>query len=244
MKNIIAIYLCLILLVSCNKPGAPDCFKRTGIQTEKIINPGFFNSIDLEAHLEVTVNKGNEHSVKIMGGRNTIEKINISVTSGTLVIKNLNSCNFVRGYKKSIRVEVTCPYVKYIKTSNTGNITTSNNFSQDTLVVRTEGGDCTIQGTFNEVRTSSHGAGNFYLKCKTNSLLCYSNGTNYLYGYDAEVTDFVFVESISIGQAYIRAPENGKLHYHLHKSGNLFYKGNPSEILGKIEGSGKVYKEP
>ncbi len=240
MKFVIKI-ICLIgflVLVSCNKPGAPDCFKTTGKQTSKTISVTPFYAVDLETNLELTLKKGNEFLVEISGGENMVDKITASVTSGTLIIDNKNKCNFVRGYKKKISVTVTCPDYKYIVTNTIGNVFIGNDFVEDTLVLRSEAGDFFVGGTFNQLRTSSHGSGNMHLKCTTNDLQCYMNGTNYVYAYDANILGYIFIETYSLGNAYVTIPSGGLLEYNIQKSGNIYYKGNPAEIKGTNGGKG------
>lgn len=224
--------------ISCNKSSAPDCFKTTGEQTvlTRTLTP--FDSLQLDSYLDVTLKTGNEYKVEIFGGANMLEKISTSVEGKKLVIENKNQCNFVRGYKHHITLTVTAPKYKFVVTNSIGNIATASDFAQDTFVVRTEAGDVTIQGTFNEVRTSSHGNGNVYFKGKTNNLQSYMNGTNYLYAEEGYIKDYVFVESISIADAYVKAPDGGLVEYHIWKTGNLYYKGNPAQLKGKIEGKG------
>jgi len=230
----------ILLLFACNKPNSPDCFKKTGEQVSKTYTTENFTAVKLDANIEILVKKGSEHKVTLHGGKNVIEKISASVISGTLVIENNNHCNFVRGYKKKIRMEITAPYFAYLVSTALGEIHTDESVAQDTIICRSEGGDFYIKGTYHEVRTSSHGSGNMYVLCKTSRLYTYMNGTNYLHANEAEIGEYVFIESASLGHAYVKAPENGTLEYHLHKSGNLYYSGNPSVIKGISNGTGVV----
>lgn len=238
----IVLVLFVLLAVACNKPSAPDCFKTTGKQTSitRTLTP--FYAVDLEANLEMTLVNGPEYKVEIFGGANMLDKVTTSVSDGTLTIDNKNACNFVRGYKHHLKLTVTAPNFKFAVTNSIGNIIV-NDLIQDTLFVYSEGGDITIDGAYNVVRTSSHGNGNVYFKGTTNKMYVYMNGTNFLYADECVVTNYVFIESISLANAYIKAPDAGTFEYHLWKTGNIYYKGNPSVVSGKIEGKGAVIKE-
>jgi hypothetical protein len=233
----------LFAFAACNKSSAPDCFKTTGKQIVLTRTLSPFDTLQLESYLDVTLKTGPEYKVEINGGENMVDKITTNITSRTLVIENKNQCNFVRGYKHHIAVTVTAPRYKFVVTNSIGNISTANDFAQDTFVVRTEAGDVTINGVFNEVRTSSHGNGNVYFKGKTNNLQSYMNGTNYLNAQDGTITNYVFVESISLADAYVKAPDGGVVEYHIWKTGNLYYEGNPLNVVGKREGKGAVIKK-
>lgn len=232
----------LFALAACNKSSAPDCFKTTGKQTTitRTLTP--FYAVDLQANLEMTLVNGSEYKVELFGGDNMLEKITTSVSDGTLTIDNKNTCNFVRGYKHHLKLTVTSPNFKFAVTNSIGNIIVDH-LVQDTVFVYSEGGDIMIDGTYNVVRTSSHGNGNVYFNGSTNKMYVYMNGTCFLYADQCKVANYVFIESISLANAYIKAPDAGTFEYHLWKTGNIYYEGNPSVVSGKIEGKGAVIKK-
>ncbi|MGE0567516.1 MAG: DUF2807 domain-containing protein [Bacteroidia bacterium] len=233
----------LFILISCNKPDAPDCFKQNGktVTIERKLES--FKALKSDAHIDIVIANSNEYKAEITGPANLLDKVDLSVNSNTLVVENKNSCNFVRGYKQSISIKIYAPKYDFVVANSVGNISTTPDFNQDTLVVRSEGGDFYIYGNYNEIRTSSHGNGNMYLRCNMNRLYVYMNGTNYLYANEANIASFVFIESISVADAYIKAPESGTLLYNIWKSGSIYYTGNPQSVDGIISGKGTVVKK-
>ncbi len=121
----------------------------------------------------------------------------------------------------------------------------SEDFAQDTIHVLAENsGDIHLNGTFNQIKTSSHGNGDIYLNGICNTLFVYTYGTNLLKGEGLTVNNYVFVESISIGDCFINAPNGGKLEYNIWRNGNIYYKGNPAEINNfKGDGKGQLIKQ-
>lgn len=230
------------ILISCNK-SSPDCFKKAGVDSsiERVMTP--FKVVQLDANIEVTLIKGTEYKVQIFGGKNLLEKVTTSVESGTLMIDNDNGCNFVRGYDHKLKVTVTAPDYDKVITNSVGSIITNADFQQDSMFFSSEGGDMIINGNYSELKTSSHGNGNVYFKGKTNTMYVYMNGTNYLYGEEGIITNYVFIESISLADAYITAPTNGTFEYHIWKTGNIYYKGDPASVNGKAEKGGIVIKK-
>jgi hypothetical protein len=233
----------MLVLLSCNKPSAPDCFKRIGktITIERTLLP--FDTLISDAPVELTIKTGNVYKAEITCGENLEQKVETNIRNRKLIVVNKNTCNFVRGYKHVIYVTITAPRYKFVVANTVGNIFTDENFAQDTLVMRTEAGDLHIKGNFNEVRTSSHGNGNVYFTGKTNNLQSYLYGTNYLYADKADIKDYVFIETISIADAFVKAPDGGALEYNLWKSGSIIYTGNPNRVEGKISGKGKVVRK-
>ncbi len=239
--NYICIFLVSVIIISCNK-SSPDCFKKAGKETsmERIMTP--FKVVTLETNIDVTLVKGNEYKVEIFGGANLLEKVRTSVESGTLMIDNDNACNFVRGYDDKLKITVTAPEYDKVITNSVGNIITHADFIQDTMFFSSEGGDIFIYGNYTELKTSSHGNGNIYFKGTTTKMYSYMNGTNYLYAEEGTVTNYIFIESVSLADAYITAPTNGTFEYHIWKTGNIYYKGTPAAVNGKSERGGIAIK--
>jgi hypothetical protein len=232
----------VLTVTSCNK-SSPDCFKKAGKDSklERVLTP--FKVVQLETNIEVTIVKGADYKVEIFGGQNLLEKVKTSVDSGTLIIDNGNGCNFVRGYDDPIKITITSPRFERVITNSVGKINTLPDFQQDTMFFSSEGGDVLIQGNYIELKTSSHGNGNVYFKGTSSKMYVYMNGTNYLYAEDGTILNYIFVETVSLADAYITAPTNGIFEYHIWKTGNIYYKGNPASVNGKSEKTGIAIKK-
>lgn len=211
------------------------------MSVERILTP--FSAVTLEANVEIVLRKGNEFKAEIFGPKNLLDKVVTSVSDGTLTVDNHNACNFVRGYKHHLRVIVTAPDIRRVTSNSIGNIRTEEGFVQDTIFFYTEGGDVIINGTFNELKTGSHGNGNVYFNGTTNSMYVYMNGTNYLYAEEGTINNYIFVETISLADAFITAPANGTFSYHCWKTGNIYYSGTPAVVDGKRESTGCPVKK-
>ena len=193
----------------------------------------------LNDKIEVHVFKGTEYKVEVIAGENIIKNISTRVQGGLLTIENHNTCNFVRGYKHVVTVNVTAPYIK--SATNQGVSTMSfEDFVQDTLVLKIENsGDVRVNGTFNQVRTSTHGNGDFYLTGSANSFFVYAYGTNYIRAQDFTIRDYAFVETLTIGDCYLNATGLGLLEYNIHSEGNIYYTGQPAVIHNFSDGNAK-----
>jgi hypothetical protein len=234
--------LLLLSLTTCKKENLLDCFKPNGKEITELRLPGSFSKIEVFDKVFVNVYKGSDHKVEVTAGKNIIKNVRTRIKDNVLIIENNNTCNFVRGYKREIVVNVTVPYMRKITNSGVATIRMEQNFVQDTLELRVQNsGDVYINGTFNEVRTSSHGNGDIYLSGSANSFYIYTHGTNFVKAEDLVVKDFTFVETISIGDCYINATQLNRLDYHIHASGDIFYSGTPAYITDyKGEGTGKA----
>jgi hypothetical protein len=234
--------LIAFVICSCDK-SSPDCFKKAGKEShvERTLTP--FKTVTLESNIEVVLRKGNEHRIEISGPKNLLEKVVTSVSDGTLTIDNNNGCNFVRGYKHHLQVIVYAPEYDMIISNSIGNMRTEEGFVQDTIFFYTEGGDMIINGTFAELKTGSHGNGNIYFNGLVDHMYVYMNGTNYLYAENGTIINYIFIETLSLADAFITAPNNGTINYHTWKTGNIYYSGDPATVDGKQESTGGAIKK-
>jgi hypothetical protein len=229
-KVFVCIWLAL-LSCSCRKENAFDCFKTNGDEISENRYPGIFEEVMVADNMEVTVVNGAEYKVEVIAGGNILENISTTVSGKTLYIENNNVCNFVRGYKRKIRVRISTPFVRKVTNNGVGPVIFSDDFKQDTLSVRAENsGDIYINGTYLEVLTSSHGNGDIYLRGSANSLMIYSFGTNFIFAQDFKVNSYIYISTYSYGDATFSLNESNALEYYIWGDGNIYYYGKPRTI--------------
>ena len=236
----------MFLLLSCSKENAFDCFKSNGKEITQTRFPGNFKFIETYDNLEVTLFQGSEFKVEVTAGENIIKNISTNVANETLKIDNTNKCNVVRGYKKKVKIKVTVPYIEQVTNYGVGPITFDENFSQDKIYIKAENsGDTYLNGTYNEVRTSSHGNGDMYLKGFTKSLSVYSFGTNFTRAQELVISNYIFISTNSIGDTFFNLTDGTTLDYIILNDGNVYYKGNPVAVnnLNTTPAKGRVIKQ-
>lgn len=228
-----------MIAFACKKENGTDCVKSNGPMAVEIRNVGVYEIVKVYDKIDLNIVQGSEFKLEVNAGGNLLSNIQTTVKDGILTIKNNNRCNFVRGYKKRITVTLTVPKIKKVDNEGVGTLRISENFTQDTIFVRAENsGDVYINGTFKLLQTSSHGNGDIYLTGQCDRLYAYMYGTNFLNAQDLIINSLVFVETISIGDARIRAPLNGNLDCNIWRSGNIYYTGEPTFITNFSDGSG------
>lgn len=213
MKNkiLISLFICS-LLISCKKENAGDCFKSNGGEITVAKDLGTFRFLRVFDKININIKQGPEYKVEIVAGKNLISNIFIENKNNVLTIKNHNKCNFVRGYKNKITVNITVPSIDTVENRGVGDIVFDAAFVQQIIVIRAENvGDTYLNGTFQKITSASHGAGDMYVSGNCDSLFVYTFGTNFFHSLNLNVNSFVFVENISIGDCYVNAPNNGIL---------------------------------
>jgi hypothetical protein len=243
-------FLLLLLLgvfqPSCKKENAGDCFKSTGKTISQIRETGPFRRILIKDNVNVTIFKGAEFRVEVIAGQNITRNIKTIVTGDELLVENINRCNFVRGYKRKIFVNITLPDLEMVTNNSVATLRFDENYEDDTLVVRNESsGDSYVNGKFNEIRTSTNGNGDIYLSGTANTFYVYTDGTNYLRAENLLVKNNAFIQTSAIGDCHVNASRLMVLAYKIQSTGNIYYSGEPGRIenIGSVEGQGQLIKE-
>ncbi len=125
-NNIYFSCICIALL-ACNSENAFDCIKKTGPVVVDALSISDFDKISLHDNINLILVSGSDMMVQIEAGKNLISKISFKVTDKTLIIENLNTCNWVRDYK-AINVYVTNPSLVEVHMHGYGSV-----ISKDTL---------------------------------------------------------------------------------------------------------------
>lgn len=236
-----SIYVLLaFVLLSCGKDTRWACFTPYGSEVSEVRSLEAFTYVEGYNKIDVTISQGSEQKVEVIAGKHIIKNIKTTVKDGVLQIEDKNTCNFVRGYKHVMKVNITMPSLVKASNFGVGTIRLSDNFRQDSVFALCENsGDIRISGTYKKIQTSSHGNGDIYLSGTSEVLMAYSSGVNFLQAFDLTVTGYIFVASLSLGDCNINAAEADLVQYDITDRGNIQYKGTPGAINGTIRPDAK-----
>ncbi len=117
-KQMISYVLGLISCVffSCNSENAPDCFQNSGDLIRLTVAVPSFENITVFENLNLVVKQGNEQLVEIETGEFLLNDVSAEVEGNRLVLRNENSCNYVRDYGLTT-IYVTSPNIAEIRSS-------------------------------------------------------------------------------------------------------------------------------
>lgn len=238
IKSLIILAIFASLFYGCKKENMCDCFKSTGkdVTISRDVIP--FDTIQVYDKVDVYVHEEAAFSVKIEGGKNVVGLISTEINNNTLTIKNNNKCNFVRSYKKRIKVHIGMPKVNWIRHSGIGNVYSEGVLTTDTITYQIfSSGDVYLNVNNQYLRGGIHGMGDLYLKGNTNYHNTNVKGEGFIHAEDlaTQTTDIVAITS---GETRIQV--NGTLIALLEQSGNVYYKGNPPVIQKTIKGKGQL----
>ncbi|TQD39824.1 head GIN domain-containing protein [Haloflavibacter putidus] len=227
MKYFLIIVMSFILS-ACSADWTPDCFRKEGEIISKEIALVNFEEIEVHAGVELFLSKANTQKVVLETGENLAEDITFKLVGNKLVIKNKNTCNFVRDYKVT-KVYIESPDLKVIRNASSWTINSLNTLTYDTLQLISE--DASLGDT---VKTD----GDFDLDLQCNSLTIVSNGLSD-YFLDGEVANF----SINFYSGDGRLESENLLAENIevyHRGSNTMVINPQQSLIGKIVSTGNI----
>ena len=239
-RNRILIFLLVLFsFTSCEK--VCDCAKSTGAITSEFRLTNAIQKIELYNNIDLVIHIDSISKIKITAGENLIPEITTDNDNGVLKIKNTNNCNWVRKFNPKIMVEVWTPNLSYLLAKDaTGDI-----YFEDSL-------NCNV---FYFDSYSSTGKYNFKLKGLEAHLNINSGPADikaigavtnfYLYGAGYGKldcvnlhSDYVFVTNKGTNDFIVNVQQ--LIEANIYGVGNIYFKGNPSSIIKKELGQGKL----
>lgn len=238
-KYNIAFTVVLCIFFSCKKEKI-NCFKSTGkqIKITREISP--FKKINVYDKINLVLVNDTSNYVEVVCGENIISGIYTEVQDHVLNIKNNNTCNFLRSFKKEITVYVHFVTLDKIEYFGAGEITNADTLTLQKLDIETRhaSGDVKLLVNIDSLRIISHvGVSNFYLSGTAGYFYAYSIGASIIHAENMQ-TNNVHLNNGSMGDFYVH-PLN-KLHVEIRSYANNYYRGNPFEITTINAGKGAV----
>jgi hypothetical protein len=246
MKRIKYIRFFLLLLLpllfsSCKKENRCDCIKRTGEIIMDVRHPGTFDKILVENNLNVFITEDPDPvcEVTVEAGEHIAPLIKTEIVDGTLFIRNKNRCNWTRSYQKPLNVYIRMPKITFITSDGTGNVTSQNTITTDTLDIQTKNSG-SIELTVKNLRvlTHMHGSGDVTLHGITSEHDISIGGTAYIYAQELQTT-YTYIHTFTLGASYIRA--GNLLICRLDEKGDIFCFGSPVTVQKEQNGKGQLY---
>ncbi len=241
-SHLIGFLIIITGLVSCNKDDIFGCFKGAGKTISQERNPGNFSGIIMRNNLDVILVPDDEYKVVVEAGKNLQKKIKTNIEEGILDIRNDNACNWVRSYDKPLKVYVHHIKLDSIEYRSSGNLYTEGTLINDSikLDVREGSGRIDLKLQTSKSRISLHyGTTDIHISGISNVNFISSSS----YGLvDCEnlQTTFTYMSSSSTNDCYVNV--NFVLEVIIKNAGNIYYRGNPSEIKKLISGEGELIK--
>lgn len=217
-----------LILISCNGENVPDCFQNAGDLVREQIDLPEFAKITVFENLNVVLKQGNEQSVEIETGEYLRNEVTAIVEEDRLVLRNENSCNYVRDYGLTT-VYITSPNLTEIRSSTGLLISSDGVLEYPSLSL--------IAESFNNPETETTD-GSFDMELKSSTVRITVNGIAYfkLRG-ETENLNLNIAAGDSRIEAQLLVSENVNLN---HRGSNDVFVNPQQSLSGVIRGTGDV----
>jgi hypothetical protein len=246
MKTKLAILFCLpllgLLLIRCGKDDG-ICVGSTGKIITETRPVSIFNYIEVYDNINLILTQDtNRIEVMVEAGENLIDGITTEITNKRLSIKNQNSCNWLRSFEVPVNVYITYKQLDTLVTHAAGNITGTNAWTNHEIVFIVEEGGGTIDLSLNVFKSYLEVSyGTFALNFKGYSQVTYISDIGYG-PLNAEMLDskFTYIYTGSPNDIFVTA--SVEITAEILNTGNVYYRGDPTQISTQSSGSGKLIK--
>ena len=222
----------VVLSSSCEKSIVG--IKGSGPVVSQDFNLPLIDGVQLSIDGNVSVTEGDTQMVRIEAQQNIIDNIRKTVSGGKWNIEYINPVNNHNG----INIFITVPSINLVSISGSGNISSTNTFTDSTNVfVQISGsGNISLGLLANRLESTISGSGNIFLAGEANEhkIVISGSGNVAAFGLETSKTNITISGS---GNSEVFANDN--LNVTISGSGNVFYIGYPA-INVTISGSGAL----
>lgn len=243
MKVIVTTIIISLFLFSCQKEKA-GCFSGLGQQTKTIISiPSNIDYVVAKGRVHICFIQDSLNFLEIAGGQNVIKGIECVTENNILEIKDNNTCNCVRKLNMIPTVTIHYTTLHYFGAENYYDNYFLKQHKGDTILMEywTGSGITKFTGDVDRAYFKVNaGPGGYECAGNTKYLYIYNCGSSKINCSEMSATD-AFVVSSSNNDIYINC--NNNLVGEIRRSGNIYYKGNPTTIKKIGKGSGEIIHE-
>ena len=246
MKLVVYLFGFILFVTSCKKPEERSCWKSAGKISDTVIYVTDFTKLSLNENLSYELIQDSLNKIEIHGGKNLLSHIQVEQTSdGSIEIKNLNKCNFLRYNSAAVLIKIHVKNLSYLAYRGTKTLISPDTLRMSNFQFFMNDGAGSINLKLNITNSLlgyiSHGAGDFKLagianKATFNIMTQGSCDTRNL-----KIQNSISIVSNANAPCYINA-ENATLKAEITGQGDIFYQGIPTSIISHITNVGKLIK--
>lgn len=218
-----------------------NCFYTSGQTISQRIPLENFKYVYLEDNIDYYLIQDTSNWIELTCDEKTLPFINIQVSANELKINNFATCDFLRNYETNNKAIIHYKTIEKINFTGSKKITSLDTLKSDILAVYLLKGAGSIQLSIdcNRFETSSNGYGDLTIEGNCNSYLVVQRRISTYNLLNLKTKDSIRTIQQSINQMKIDA--NGcALRGKIEKSGDIYYKGYPTNIDIELLNKGKL----
>jgi hypothetical protein len=239
LKKRLLTYLLPLLCWHCESEQLDDCFTPYGkIQTESRTLPSF-DKLELYGRVDLDFYSANEYKAMVETGKNLMEQMITEVKEGKLIIRNKNTCNWVRSYNKPLKVHLYAPLLREFLYYGSGTVQFMDTLMTDEFYLQcweASGNVCLRLKTPHAEIKSHTGPTDITVSGEADYLVTYMNGNGNIFGSELRS---IFSLAVNTNTGNIHTWVRDSLEAEIKGKGDIIYRGKPGIKLGG-NGSGEL----
>ncbi len=227
--RIFGLILCgsLIVFSACEKILLNNPGKK--ITINKSITP--FSGITISDIFNVELKSDSAYSLSLSGHSDYLDNIYLVNNSGMLIISDQNKYKWLADYPRT-KITIGFPKIYAMNLKAPVHLVSLDTLRLERFLLisweKTSEIYLTLDSEYFEFWTTSFDFGYYEFKGKTKSFVLWQKGAGVVDARELE-SKFCQVHNYSVGNSYVNA--TNKLEVYLNSFGNIYYSGNPKEIV-------------
>ena len=181
-------------------------------------------------------------AIKVEAGENLIDGITTEINNGHLILRNQNTCNWLRSFEVPVNVYLTFTSLDTLVFQAAANITCTNAWTNDIVCIDIMEGSGNIDLDLNVYKsflTVQFGTVSMNVKGYSQVTYISSQGYGPFHAEDLN-SKFTYIYTFSPNDVYVTATL--ELAAEIKNIGNVYYRGDPPIVTSIITGEGKLIK--
>lgn len=236
-------YILLLLVCwACQKEPQRSCWKSAGANQNLMVPLSSFSYLHIHPHIEVELVQDSIDYVEWQAGSHLLSFLSAEIQADTLQLHNKNGCRFLRYQNGQVKAVVHFKSLKELYLANSEAVQTNNQWIANDLLIFLKEGVGAVHLNINAQKVTvrnNYGWQALKLTGSVGSLFVDLDGSSSVQATNLLVVDSISFRSISPMASYIAADQL-LLKAQLYGAGNLYYDGQPSQILKTEYGTGRV----
>jgi len=233
----------LLGTMSCGKGEFGDCLSGRGKTVTENRGLLSFDNISVHDNISLKIVQGSTYKANISTGENIISSITTSIDNNILYIRNESPCMALNDPWDKVEVELTTPKFDTLFIYTAGEVMMADTFHVDSAWVRIEESSGDINLTFDIYKLNIHyqtGTSDIQIFGTCNDGLFYTAAYGLLDTREFH-TKHATINNGSSNDCYVLSGTS-TLDAKITSIGNIYFQGDPLNLIEVIEGSGKVIK--
>lgn len=233
--RLLAALLIIFTLQACD---LANCARGSGSAVRRTLDLPEIRSIVAQGSIDVHLSRGDAQNVEIEAQENLIGMVTTEV-KGTALHVETKGCI---ANSEPITIKISLPTLESVTMQGSGDLTSSDRFTSEAFVATVQGSGSIRMGVDARlIQAAVQGSGDIDLSGRCEDLEAEVQGSGNI---DAKGLQAMNVQAAVQGSGDINVHVTDRLKASIGGSGDITYKGEPTEVKKDVAGSGELKQVP